>query len=230
MLKKNNSRINPILILIIFVAAFVAMRFIFVFRWIILSGFVLIAGYFGVFYFWRFFQKKRREKTFRTSTEGIIDHRFTHCNSQISHHKKEMLEIQKNIAELESRLSASLDLPASTKKETHRLIGAFQNELKLRESKIAFFETCVEKLKTLLNNYQLTQELVEKQQKLKQLQEQHYEEIADLEELKSNIEYDKVYLETIENLSNRMLESNSVDDAENLQLELEKMTKELDEL
>ncbi len=230
MLKKNNSGIPPILILIIFVAAVVAMRFVFVFRWIILSGFVLIAGYFGIFYLWKFVQKNRREKAFRTSTEGIVKHRLSHCSSQINHNKKEMLEIQKNIAELEARLGASIEVPASTKKETHRLIGAFQNELKLRESKISFFEICVEKLNTLLNNYQLTQELVEKQQKLKQLQEHHYDEIADLEELKSNIEYDKFYLETIESLSNRMLESNSVDDAENLQLELEQMTKELDEL
>ncbi|MDX1666171.1 MAG: hypothetical protein R3350_03030, partial [Saprospiraceae bacterium] len=60
--------------------------------------------------------------------------------------------------------------------------------------------------------------------------EDNYEELAELEELKADVESDVFYLDTIERLSLRMLESNSLDDARGLKLELEEMTKELDEL
>ena len=51
-----------------------------------------------------------------------------------------------------------------------------------------------------------------------------------MEGVKSFLDYEKTYIETIDELSLKMLESRSVANAEVLKLELVEMTKELREL
>ena len=65
---------------------------------------------------------------------------------------------------------------------------------------------------------------------LRKLKENNYDSLADLEEVKSNLEYNQEYVETIDKLSLRMLETNDLDGAETLNLELKEMTKALREL
>ena len=65
---------------------------------------------------------------------------------------------------------------------------------------------------------------------LQELQENQYEELASMESLKTNLEHEVVYLRTIDQLSLRMLKSQSLQEAESLRLELIEVTNELKNL
>ncbi|MCP3928363.1 MAG: hypothetical protein GY705_04610 [Bacteroidetes bacterium] len=147
----------------------------------------------------------------------------------MSSNTKEISEILRNIQDLKVRLTGDLEIPKHQREKTERLIEGFKKELDLRETKINFYETCIHKLKGLLNGQILSKELKEKQKKLKLLREDHQEDMAKMEEMKSDMEFDHFYLDTIDNLSLRMLSSESLADAEQVQLELEEMTREIDE-
>ena len=60
--------------------------------------------------------------------------------------------------------------------------------------------------------------------------ENNIEDVSDMGGVKSFLDYEKTYIETIDELSLKMLESRSVANAEVLKLELVEMTKELREL
>jgi len=195
------------------------------FAFAILIGCVGLLAYLG----YRFFKGRKDQRAYKGSVEGGINEKLKYCQQQISALEKERKEIRHNIQELQSRLDPNYDISPRAQEETERLIAAFEKESQLRATKIHFYRSCIKKLKSLLHNYQLSRELESKQDELKRLQENHYEDIANLEELKSQLEYDKAYLDTIDTLSLRMLESSSLEEAQHMQLELETMTKELDE-
>lgn len=193
--------------------------------------FILILAAIGflAYLVYQFIQERFRQKSFAESVEGHIQEKLNYCQQQIGKLEQERKTIRQNIQELQVKLNPDYSIAAKTQQETHRLIQAFEKEFQLRSTKIRFYELCIKKLKSLLHNYHLTQELEHKQQELKRLQENHYEDIATLEELKANIEFDRTYLETIDHLSSRMLNSSSLEEAQFMQLELESMTRELEE-
>ena len=100
----------------------------------------------------------------------------------------------------------------------------------LRKTKIVFYQTSKQKLESLLANHLLADKLVDKQRVLQELQENQYEELASMESLKTNLEHEVVYLRTIDQLSLRMLKSQSLQEAESLRLELIEVTNELKNL
>lgn len=191
-----------------------------------LAGAVLLAlgGYAGFKYFW----KKQQEKKFRGSVEGMIQTRLDECDAQIDYNSREIAEIEENITELKQKLNVGMELPLRLREETEELIQSFQAQLQLRASKLAFFQTCKTKLQHLLHQHELTKTLESKKEKLRQMQESNFEEIATIEELKSNVEYDILYLDSIETLSRRLQASTNYSDAERLREELDQMTKSLD--
>ena len=65
---------------------------------------------------------------------------------------------------------------------------------------------------------------------MKQLQEDHFEDLADMEKLRSDVDYTKTYIDTISNLSIRMAQSTSLSTAKELQAELKLITQELRDL
>ena len=97
----------------------------------------------------------------------------------------------------------------------------------MRETKLGFFSACVQKLEVLLHNHSIARQIVNKKKALEQLKENHYEELAAMEELRTQVEMDTHYLNTIRDLSTQMFLSQTVDDALLLKLELEKMTREM---
>lgn len=211
-------------VFILLIRLFPAFRF--VLGSLILISLAGLAGWFT----WYLLVKRKEEKAFERTTEGQITRRLAYCREQMRRNQQELEDIENNIRELETKLDAHPAIAPQNRKETQELIKAFSSEKKLREARIAFFQTCEGKLETLLHNQQLARELADKKKKLKQLRENHFEELADLEELRSNVEMDVLYLDTIEQLSDRMRQSNTVDDAILLSRELEKMTRELEEL
>lgn len=183
-----------------------------------------------VFYLVQQWRLRNIEADPRDKMEAGIHQKLNHCQKQIAAIKKERVEIENNIASLETKLQSVLEISPSTKKESERLIQEFQNELDLRNTKLQFYESCTLKLKSLRHNFQLSKEINRKQETLKRLRESNQEDIADFEELKTALEFEQSYLNTIDELSLKMLDSNSLQDAKALQLELETITKELRDL
>ena len=111
--------------------------------------------------------------------------------------------------------------------ESQRLVNAFESELQLRKTKHVFLYTAIKKLEKIKRNRMVTQKLIEKEQQLQQLQEGAYDDLARLEEMKTDIEMDTTFLETIDQLSSKLDSIQHVDEAKILNKELIRMTKGL---
>lgn len=168
--------------------------------------------------------KKRR---FNKSIEGNLSGRIEKAEAEVIRLKQEISQITEEVWDLKTQLK-NPQLNSKTWSETERLIYEFEEEIKLRNTKIDFFKTAVVKLKYLLNNYQQTKSLEAKQAQLKQLRANQYDELADLERLKANLEYDQRQLENIETLTLKMLKSSTLGAAVDLQRELIEMTEDLE--
>ncbi len=225
----NDNNIRIIYFLIGLLLLFVLFRYLFAFRFLLLALLVLGGLGFGIYWLYQYLQKRKQDRIFRGTTEGRITARLEECRTLLQENKGEMQDIQQNIQELESE-QRKYDTQLATKnwKDLQELIGGFKAELDLRRSKMQFYQRCIEKLEQMLANHRLAKSLEAKRDKLESLQDEHYESLAKLEELKSDVELDVFYLDTIENLSQRMLTSSTVDDALQLKKELEEMTRELE--
>ena len=215
----------------IFIIAGLAITIAFVFFFRFLGPFliaVLILGLlFGGYQLIRILQKKRQRHLFDQTSEGKIVNRIAYCKQEIDQIIVEVDEIKGNMRDLENRIGKSKKVEESVLADSRKLLEAFDAELQLRRTKMSFFESCIAKLETLLQKIRLAKEVSEKKERLRQLQEEHFEELASLEELKTEVEMDVLYLDTIENLSRRIQESSNVDDALLIQRQLEEMTNDL---
>ena len=227
--EKTPSGFRIIWILVIVVAALFAARFMMAFgRMFLVLAAVGVLGA-GVYYLVRHLRARWASRRYAKSTEGIIGSRVDRCQLEIRENKKAMEEIRRNIRELEEKLEQATQASEESRQYTRKLIEDFQAELELREAKINFLESCTRKLQMVLHNYELSKAFAEKKSELKLLREKNFEDIADLEELRSDIEYDRTYLETIDNLSLRMLGSQSLETVHALKQELEQMTRSLND-
>ncbi|MFT4762251.1 MAG: hypothetical protein ACI9XO_001225 [Paraglaciecola sp.] len=190
--------------------------------------FIIVAV--GVFLLAAFYKRKRNESIWKKTISGKIDAQINYCQNQIRENNLQTKTIESNIQDLRKRLQVNLEIPEKTRLQTEALITAFQKQKDLRRTKLDFFQSAIKKLKIILHNHELQTELAKKQEALKELQKNNYDSISNLEELKSDLAYQQTYVETIDELSLRMLETNSLDNAEELTLELKEMTKELREL
>lgn len=219
------------LLYLLFLSGFVLLSFRFAinyrFLWIVLLAATVIAMFVYFFVSHRKPKVARPTRYPRGSVEATIQARLNECETQIGQNTKEIAEIEENIVDLEQKLRVSKDLPLHLQDEIEQLIESFRSQLKLRQSKLAFFETCKTKLEQLLHQQELAQTLELKKQRLKTLQEQNYKDMAKMEELRSHVEYDTLYLDTIENLSRKLKTSNTYTDVERLRTELDQMTQSL---
>lgn len=228
-MEDQKSNYRQLLYVLLFGGFFVmALRYAVAFRFMMMP---LAAGAtigLTVYLLWNFVRQKRKEIVFRKSTEGIIDARLRECDEQMQYHIHEIADIEEHIADLEQQLRQSVDLPLRLQDDTEQLIESFRSQLKLRVSKLAFFEMCKAKLEQLLHQHELAKTLEFKKKKLKRLQEDNYDDMAKMEEMRANVEYDTLYLDTIENLSRKLQYSNTYTDVERLRAELDEMTKSLE--
>ena len=190
--------------------------------------FIIVA--IGVYLLADFYKRKRKNSIWKKSISGKITEQVQYCETQIRENDYQIKTIESNIQDLRRRLQVNLEIPEKTRLQTEELITAFQKQKDLRRTKLDFFQSVIKKLKIILHNHELQTELAKKQEALKELQQSNYDSIANLEELKSDLAYQQSYVETIDELSLRMLETNNLDNAEELTLELKEMTKELREL
>lgn len=209
---------------------FILTRFPPIFRFGILGMVFLVLVILGGRFLLERRKRRMASRNFEKTTLGRIQQRIQYCEDQIQLNEKEKAQIQRNIKELENQLNTGIALAQHNKKDSERLIKGFQKELELRQAKLTFFEQSKSKLEVLYHNHQLAQTLKLKEGELKRLQENHFEDLANMEALKSDVEMDVFYLKTIEELSQKLLDTESVSDVNVLNKELELMTKELDKL
>ena len=152
------------------------------------------------------------------------------CQIKIQDLRKELKLIEGNILDLQTKLASNPQASQEAKAESSKLVDGFKEEKKLRLSKISFYELALSKFNQIIKNHELAEDLKLKREKLESLMENNIEEVADMEGVKTFLDYEKTYIETIDELSLQMLESRSVAKADALQLELVEMTKELREL
>ncbi len=197
------------------------------FLWLPITIAAFLALVYGGYRYWK---KRKARQLFDKTTEGQIRQRLEYCHQQLDHNREAMERIERNLHELEDTLANDEDLAPKNRRESEKIVAGFRSELKLRYTRMEFYETCIRKLNRLLRNHEWSRQLVEKQKELKALREDNYEELAQMEELRSGVEMDVLYLDTIEKLSLRMEATTSHDAADHLRRELEKMTQELDDL
>lgn len=221
----DNSSNNNWLIYVLLglVSFFVLFRLMIIFRFIlfIALGFGAI---FGTIYLIRDYKKR---KAYNASIEGQIDSKLYFCQEMISKNKLELVEIDRNFKELKLQMRNEDELESDTWKELQRLTAGFAAEKKLRQTKINFFRACMNKLERLKKNHEIARDLERRQSKLKTLREGQLEELAEMESLRSDLAYDQAYLETIDQLSLRLLDSQSPEQAIAIQRELENITRDL---
>jgi chromosome segregation ATPase len=227
--KDSPSPLRILWIMVLVLFAVVASRFLLAFgrMFLLLAGLALLG--FGAWQLYRYLSARMEKRRHARSTEGVIEARIERCQAEIGKNRTAIHEIKKNISELEEKLERTIQASEESRQHTRRLIAGFQAEMELRRAKVHFLETCIRKLQAILQNFELSKALAQKKEELKMLREQNLDDIADLEELRSHIEYDRTYLETIDNLSTRMLGTQSLETVHALKKELEEMTRSLDE-
>lgn len=220
----NSNNSNWLIYLILgLVGVFVLIRLVVALRFFIFV--VLAIGLIiGIIYWIR---SERKRKAFEESLEGQIAGKLDFCKEMLQKNQEELSDIEYNYRELQSKLKNEDELESETWKELKRLSDGFASERSLRQTKIDFFRACIQRLEKLQRNHQLAAELEQKQQKLKELREGQLEELAQLESLRSDLNYDQAYLETIDRLSLRLLDIQSPEQARALQKELEEMTRDM---
>ena len=225
-----DQQTNPYRSLLFLLAGIILFLFLLrtglVFRLFNLFLFLLLAG--GVVLAVSLMKKwrERRQAHFlKTTPEGQVQDRINYCRSNLQKIEEEIQSIRKDIEDLRKNLERSVD--EEDQAQNRQLITAFETELELRQAKKNFFETCATKLEALLNKYQVGQKLAAKKDKLQELREEHYEDLAEMEALRSDVEMDVFLLEDLDVLSLKTLESNSLDGINRLKNELEAMTRNL---
>lgn len=205
----------------------ITLRFLPAFSFIFFLLFLLAAAGFIFYYVWYRVKSHRESAAYSDTVAGRIEAQLMEAKALRLKNEKELSDIQESIRELEQSQANAASLSEANRRESEKLLKGFYQERKLRETKNRFFRTAEEKLNNLLHNHQLEQSLNEKRQKLLELQEDKYEELAELEELRYNLVSDTAYLDTIDELSQQMKLSSSYEKASNLQEQLEEMTAKL---
>ena len=192
---------------------------------------LLVALVAGIAYLlMHFINKRKADKTYAESIEGKINKQIKILNLEREDTELEITHIDSNINDVRQEIEKDQHIPPSTLQQSRQLIDAFQQQKQLRQSKIAFYITAIKKLQTLLQNHKIQQQLTEKQNTLRELRDDHHEAVASMEEIRSNLAYQQSYVESIDRLSLRMLDTDNPDDVEGLNLELKKITEEIDRM
>ncbi len=218
----------PIVVIfsLLLIMGFVFRQFAFIFFMAVLMATLIGSVYFIV----KYWSDQKKAKAFQNSMEGSISQNLKLCEDQILKNQNEMIEIQENINELKDSLDNKMEINENTMYESEMLIRGFEKELDLRNAKLEFYNTCKEKIQILQFNQKLTEKLNSKREKLRKLQEDHFEDLANMEQLRSDMDYNKSYIDTINRLSLKMVESTSLSSAQELQDELKLISKELRDL
>lgn len=226
--KKNVSQLLFIIVgsVLVLVVAQLIIRMGFMGLLLLFTGLLVVGLYFG----FQMLLNHWKQKAYANSTEGQFKEKIALCQQELDKHNHAYQVIQESIEEIQDRLKQAKNINPQIEQDSNALLAKFQNELELRKSKINFFQTCIEKLESLLHNHLIAKELIIKEEKLRKLQEDHYQEIGKMEEIKSSMELDTFYLETIQDLSHKIEHTMDLSNTKSINDELVKMTQDIERL
>jgi len=226
--QEQNWNKKPLRIALIVVGVILLIRFAGPLRFMLLTLIILgTIGFLG-YLLYEFIRQQREKRKARGSLPAGVSERIELAREQIKRHREEAQKIRKNLRELRQQERQSDELNIKNRTDIQYLIREFEAELKLRDAKISFYRTAEHKLQRLLHNHQLSLTLAEKEEELRRLKEHHYDDLADMEEMRSDMELETLYLDTIDELSGKISDNLSLEHVEHLQDQLEEMTRGLE--
>ncbi|MCH2082422.1 MAG: hypothetical protein MK226_08530 [Saprospiraceae bacterium] len=172
---------------------------------------------------------RRKKRAESLNGNERIEQQMRDCQDHI-------LKIEDKLKEIDIEIKAVCrdlkdpDVSEKNKVKLKSLLSSFQQEKKLRQQKRQFYFICISKLEKMQLNQRVKKDIQQKKEKLNELKENHFEELADMENVRSDIEMDVFYLDTIDELSSQVQKMDDQKGRLNLQKELEKITKELNQL
>lgn len=184
-------------------------------------GFALVVGLGYLIY--QFFDKRRQLRAAAGTLAGRMEQRMETCRTHITNYEQEIAELQKDLDQLHERLRELNTPHPESQRESQRLIQEYEREIKLRRSKIDFFRQCLDQLEELLRQHHLNQEIQRGRDKIDQLKQRRTEDVADMEEMRYQIEQETIQLDTITELSQRAIAAEALDQTEFLRGEIQKM-------
>lgn len=137
-------------------------------------------------------------------------------------YRNEASQIVRSRRELAEQLDRTVDPGPEADAKGRRLLQELDDEQALRLSKANFFDTSQRELKELLERYRLHQQLLAKEAELERLRSENYDDAAQLEKVRYQVERDQTRLSTIIELTHRAAISPNLNDTERLRLSLEK--------
>jgi hypothetical protein len=219
---------TPLRIALAVVVFIVLLRFAGPLRFMLLTLVIFGAIGFLAYLVYELVRQKRTERQQRGSLPAGIAERIDQSRSKIKRNEEEISKIRRNLRELRKEERNADKLNVRNRTDVQYLIREFEAELKLRQAKANFYRTAEHKLNRLLHNHQLSLSLAEKEEELRRLKEHHYEDLADMEEMRSDMELETLYLDTIDELSLKIHDNLSLEHVEHLQQQLEEMTRGLE--
>lgn len=223
---KRNERL--IWIIMLLVIGVFSLRFLAAFRFLIfiVLGVALVG--FPLYWLWQRLRNRKAAQAFTNSLEGRANQQLDRLEELAEKNQEELDLINTALQDIQYKTQESLS--SSNRQEIQGLLAAYKKERLLRITKQEFFEASQEKLAVMLKNKRISEELAAKKAQLEQLREEQFEELAELENIRYDIETDIFYLDAIDELSEKILAQKTSQSADTLKLELEDMTEKLKRL
>ncbi len=160
---------------------------------------------------------RKAQRLFQQSPEGQIEAVKAQCASWLRQNRSELEGIESNIRDLKKVMDLKKGRPDA---ESATILKGFEQERRLRLTRISFFESCLEKLESLKQRQELARLLEEKKKRLSELRENPLDEWTAQENRAETPELDILQLDSIQSLVERMQGSADCDEAEKLEKEM----------
>lgn len=160
---------------------------------------------------------RNAQRRFLQSPEGWIENLKVQCASWLKQYRLELKGIESNILDLKKAMNLKKGRPDA---ESAKILHGFEQERKLRLVRIAFFQSCLEKLDALMQRLELARLLEEKKKRLRALREIPLEEWTAEETQSEGANQDYLELENIQSLVQRMEGLSDYEEAEKLVKEM----------
>lgn len=210
-------------ILLVFAAGFFLLRFLPALRFALFGGLVVFAlGAIG-YLLYRAYQKRQKQKAHQATFQGQIEQRIAECRVKVAGFETEVEGIDQSRRELADQLARTQGVSTVTSSKAQKLLTELDEERALRQSKLNFFNECIQRLESLLQQHLLNEALAAKESELDRLKAGNYDDVAEMENIRYQLEQDQIRLETIADLSHRAAHSPNLNQTERLRKELDQI-------
>lgn len=212
-------------LLIVVMAATLLIRFFPPLRFVLVVGFgfALVAGL--IYFVYQSLDRRRRMRAAAGTLAGRMEQRMDTCRIHIAEYEDEVEELREDLDALREKLQQLGTPHPESQRETRRLIQEFEHEIELRQSKINFFRQCLGQLEELLRQHRLNLEIQRGREKIDELKQRRTDDVANMEEMRYQVEQETIQLDTITELSQRAAAAEELDQTEFLRGEIQKMAR-----